>query len=70
MSRDAEAILEKIDALAGRFQGLDRAWFYARVSEMLSERCVDWEAAGVDWGELEELAIRASRETEQQEHPD
>lgn len=66
MSRDAEAMLEKIDALAQRFQGMDRVWFYAQLARMLIERCAEWDAKGVDWGELEEIAKSASREAEQQ----
>jgi hypothetical protein len=36
---DVEALLEKIDAAAERFAGLDRVCFYARIAELLRERC-------------------------------
>ena len=66
MIRDAQVMLERIDAVAEQYEGLDRVCFYARVAALLSEHCGDRSAIGVDWSQFEELLISASIEAEQE----
>jgi hypothetical protein len=56
--RDVEALLERIETRAQRFEGLDRVYFYARIAKSLKDLCGS--------GGFEELLVNASEAAEQQ----
>jgi hypothetical protein len=56
--RDVEALLERIEARAQRFEGLDRVSFYAQIAGALAELC------GAD--HFEDVLMNASEAAEQQ----
>lgn len=55
---DVEALLDRIEARAQRFEGLDRVYFYARIAKALKECCGS--------GGFEEVLVNASKAAEQQ----
>jgi hypothetical protein len=57
---DVRALLRKIDAVAGRFESLDRVCFYGQLAELLRER-------GGEIKDSDEMLRRASEETERQQ---